>query len=142
MIRAAWVLGWVCVGVWSLVCAVVYGALDLVGGLAARNADAFSSDPQTVERIFGLFRFLQDASTSVVLVAWGVVSLAILAVPWLIAKLDRASRTAPPVRTGRLRPSPEGPGAVIDLGPDQYTVGPAPGPAPRPGALPRIRSRS
>lgn len=131
MSRLIWFVSWVVVAIWSLFCAVAYGLFDLVGGWMARNADAFSSDPQTVEWIFRLFSGLQSVSTAAVLVGWGAVSLMILGVPWLLDRMvGRAQvRTAPP-------PAWRGPGrdGVIDLAPDQYSVTPGPPGSPQAAA--------
>jgi hypothetical protein len=133
MRRVLWAAGWVGVFFWSLFAFAAYGLLDVTGGAFMRNADMFSSDPGTVEALFNLFSWIRGVSTSVVLVVWGVVSLAILAVPWAFDRL-----TAPPQPTGQVpqatRIRPDG---VIDLGPGDYSVGAAstgrPGPAPRIG---------
>lgn len=136
MRRLLWAFGWVAVAFWSLICALAYGLFDLVGRLFMRNADVFSGNPETVESIFKFFRFIRDFSTAGVLIVWAVTSLLILAVPWAFDKLmGPAGRGAMPVP----RPTPGspgyGPGGVIDLGPDQYSVGPQPGrPAPPAGS--------
>lgn len=134
MKRLLWFVAWLMVGAWSFVCAFAYGAFNLVGGLAARNADAFSSDPRTVEWLFTLFSWVKNLSTGTVTVAWALVSLAILFATWAATRLlggretQRPTWTPPPRRDG-----------VIDLGPDQYSVGPASRPMPTGTAgLPRI----
>ncbi|NNM73643.1 hypothetical protein [Enterovirga aerilata] len=133
MRRLLWAAGWVGVFFWSLFALAAYGLIDLVGGAFMRNADVFSSDPGTVEWLFNLFGWIRGFSTSAVLVVWGLVSLAILAVPWLFDRL-----TASPPQTGAFPPpSPAGRDGVIDLGPGDYTVRhPEPdrrGPTPRIG---------
>ena len=131
MKRLLWAAGWVGVFFWSLFALAAYGLVDLVGGTFMRNADAFSADPGTVEQLFNLFSWIRGFSTSAILVIWGLVSLAILAVPWLFDRLTVRTMqtttyaTQPPVmRDG-----------VIDLGPGDYSVrNPEPrqsGPAPR-----------
>ena len=135
MRRLLWAAGWVGVFFWSVFAFAAYGILDLIGGAFMRNADMFSADPGTVESLFNLFSWIRSFSTSAVLVVWGVVSLAILAVPWLFDRL-----TSPPP-TGQVQQGPRmRPDGVIDLGPGDYTVGsPASG---RPGPVPRIGPRS
>jgi hypothetical protein len=143
MSRLFWVLAWVGVGIWSLVAFLAYGVLDVIGSAAMRNADMFSSDPETVVWIFRVFSWLHGLSTSIALVVWGVVSLAILAVPWL---LDRMVGRTVVVRGGTVRTGT--PFArptrvdddVIDLAPDQYTVRPGPG-GPGNGPVPHIAPR-
>jgi hypothetical protein len=130
--RLLWFGAWTAVAIWSLFALVTYNLLDLAGSVAMRNADAFSTDPETVEWIFNAFSWMRGLSTSIALVVWGVVSLAILSVPWL---LDRIIGRPVVVRPGAPPPVAARDG-VIDLGPDQYTVrtdasgGRAPGPAP------------
>ena len=147
MSRVAWLFGWTAVAVWSLVCAAAYGLFDLVGRSLMRNADAFSGDANVVEGIWRLFSVLHGLSTWAVLVAWAIVSLLILAVPWALDRLLAApapgrATVRPTVRGGPFHSRDEG---VIDLGPDQYSVGPAGGvrkPAPHaPGPASRIALR-
>ena len=135
-----WLAAWVGVALWSVFCGAAYGVFNLVGGSLARNADLFSSDPQTVEWIFRAFSAIQSLSTGAVLVGWAVVSLMMLAVPWTLDRFARTGRLQATVptsgRPGWARPDREG---VIDLAPDQYSVGPGSpergvgpnGPAPR-----------
>jgi hypothetical protein len=117
-----------------------------------RNADAFSADPETVEWIWRVFSWLHGLSTSIALVIWGVVALAILAVPWLFDRLVGRStvlRTPPPWvqppmsnAAGPNGPMPRaGEDGVIDLGPDQYRVEPGEGRSSRGGSVPRIVPR-
>jgi hypothetical protein len=133
MSRLVWTFAWIGVAIWSLVAFLAYGVLDVIGSAAMRNADIFSADPETVEWIFRVFSWLHGLSTSIALVIWGVVSLAILAVPWL---LDRMVGRGVVVTGTNLHPGapfrrPED--GVIDLPPDQYSVRPSPssgGPVP------------
>lgn len=140
MSRLLWLFAWIGVGVWSLVAFLAYGVLDLVGSAAMRNADIFSSDPETVEWIFRAFSWLHGLSTSIALVVWGVVSLAILAVPWLLDRMvgRRVVMSAGTVRGGAPFGRPED--GVIDLAPDQYSVRPGPGPRDG-GSVPHIAPR-
>lgn len=137
MRRLVWTVAWVCVAVWSLFSAAAYGVFNLVGGWASRNADLFASDPQSVEWVWRIFSSLHSLSTGAVLVGWGLVSLMILAVPWV---LDRAAATSTARTTvmGDGRSHVRGDGAgVIELSPDQYSVGTPPraaGPASRTNA--------
>lgn len=124
MRRLVWTVSWVCVAVWSLFCAAAYGVFNLVGGWAARNADAFSSDPQTVEWVFQVLSWLHSLSTGAVLVGWGAVSLMILGVPWFLDRIAAGRvRGATVVRGGPTWAGGARDG-VIDLAPDQYSVGP------------------
>lgn len=133
MSRLLWVGGWITVGLWSLFAFAAYGVLDLAAGTAMRNADWFSTDPDTVEWLFRVFGWVRGASSSAILVVWGLVSLAILSVPWLFDRLvGRAQR--PP--HGGFAPSAR-PG-VIDLDPADYAVVRDP---PRAGPAPRIERR-
>ena len=114
MTRVLWVFAWIAVAIWSLVAFSAYGLLDLFGGLLARNADTLASEPGTVEWLFWITNGLKNIGLTAILLVWGLVSLAILAVPWTF--------TAPPARDPRF----------VELSPDEYrTVGtPAPGPGP------------
>jgi hypothetical protein len=135
MKRLLWAAGWVGVFFWSLFALAAYGLVDLVGGTFMRNADAFSADPSTVEWLFNLFGWIRGFSTSAILVIWGLVSLAILAVPWLF---DRLTVKTMPTTTYSTQP-PVMRDGVIDLGPGDYTVrNPESG---RPGPAPRIMPR-
>ena len=140
MRRVVWALGWAGIVVWSLVCALAYGFFELVGRLFMRNADAFSSDADTVESIFRAFSWVHGLSTWAVLVVWAFVSLMILAVPWVFDRMVGTSRPADPgARPGRpMGRGRAGPGNVIDLAPDQYRVRPEPGPGAAGGPAARI----
>lgn len=125
MSRLVWFFAWATVFVWSLVCAAAYGVFNLAGGWFARNADLFASDPQTVEWIFRVFSGLQTLSTGAVVVGWAAISLLVLAVPWLLDRLAGPALQAAPPRPPQgagWSPTPSRDG-VIDLGPDQYSVG-------------------
>ena len=151
MRRLVWAFGWVSVAIWSLVCALAYGLFDLVGRGMMRSSDAWSSSPETVEGIFKFFSFLHSFSTGAVLVVWAIVSLAILAVPWavdrMIGRMPAGAMPAPhpgfprQERQGRQERQEryDGPGGVIDLPPDQYSVGP--GGEPRRGGVPTVPPR-
>jgi hypothetical protein len=133
MSRLLWLGAWIAIVVWSLIAAATYGIVDLLGSTAMRNADAFSTDANTVEWIFNLFSWARGLSVSVILVVWGVVSLAILSVPWLFDRLV-ASQQPRPAAPGRAW---DGDGGVIDLGPNDYQVG---RPLDHGGQAPRIKS--
>lgn len=134
MTRLVWFAGWVAVAVWSLFAAAGYLFVDVLGGVAMRNADMFSADPETVEQIFTLLSWLHGLSTSIVLVVWGFVSLAILAVPWL---LDRVvGRRASAQQSAARRPD-----GTIDLAPGDYSVRPSSDAPRHAGPVPRIPPR-
>jgi hypothetical protein len=135
--RLLWFGAWTAVAIWSLFALLAYNLLDFAGGVAMRHADAFSTDPQTVEWIWRVFSWMHGLSTSIALVVWGVVSLAILSVPWF---LDRMIGRA--VTIHRTSPASMAPrDGVIDLGPDQYSVrNDRPGSTPD-GPVPRIQPR-
>jgi hypothetical protein len=96
MTRLAWALAWTAVAVWSLLAWAAYGLVGLFGGLLARGADLVSSDPGTVEAVFNGLSFLRDAGLGVVAVLWAVVSLAILAVPFVLSRARARVRAAQP----------------------------------------------
>ena len=127
MSRLIWVIAWFGIAIWSLVAFLAYGLVDALGSAAMRNADMFSSDPETVEWVFRVISWIHSLSTSIALVVWGVVSLAILGVPWLLDRM--VGRSSVVVRSGIIQPGapfrrPED--GVIDLAPDQYSVRPGP----------------
>ncbi len=117
MRRVLWFFGWAGVAIWSLFSFAVYGIVNVIGEAAMRNADMFSDDPETVEGVWKLFSWLHSLSTSVTLVIWGLVTLAILSIPWLF---DRLSVQARPVG-----PTPRPPDGIIDLPASDYVVHPA-----------------
>lgn len=145
MRRLVWAFGWVSVAIWSLLCALAYGVFDLVGRLVMRSADAFSSTPETVEGIWKVFSFLHSFSTGAVVFIWALVSLMILAVPWLFDRMVGSvpPGTMPAPHSGQHGGAgPHGGPGVIDLAPDQYSVT-QPGQAPSgPSQTPRIPPRS
>ena len=124
MTRLLWAFAWIVVAIWSLVAFSAYGLLDLFGGLLARNADTVASDPSTVEWVFWLTNGLKNLGLTAILVVWGLVSLAILAVPWTLSRLAG----------GAAAPVPRDP-RFVELSPDQYRVVGTPGPEPRPGRM-------
>ncbi len=133
MSRLLWIGGWVSVALWSLFAFAAYGVLDLATGTAMRNADWFSTDPETVEWVFRALGWVRGASNSAILVVWGLVSLAILSVPWLFDRLVGRAERAPLRRAG-----PAARPGVIDLDPADYAVVREP---PRAGPAPRIERR-
>lgn len=132
MSRLLWIFVWIAVALWSLFAFSAYGLLDLFGGLVARNADAFGGAPELVEWLFWLFNGLKNLGLTAILIVWGLVSLALLAVPWLFDRI-----------VGRPTPSsPRRDAGFIDLAPDQYRrFDPPPGSPRREGPVPRIESR-
>lgn len=134
MRRLLWAAAWVGVFFWSVFALLAYGLVDFVGGTFMRHADVFSTDPGTVESLFNLFGWIRGFSTSAITVVWGLVSLAILAVPWLF---DRFARSAVVVQGGDTYGRAPARDGVIDLGPGDYSVrdpaSRAAGPAPRIG---------
>jgi hypothetical protein len=93
--RLAWALAWTAVAFWSLLAWAAYGLVGFFGGLLARGAELVSSDPGTVEFVFNSLSFLRDAGLGVVTVVWAVVSLAILAVPFVLSRAKARVRAAP-----------------------------------------------
>jgi len=94
--RLAWALAWTAVAFWSLLAWAAYGLVGFFGGLLARGAELVSSDPGTVEFVFNSLSFLRDAGLGVVTVVWAVVSLAILAVPFVLSRAKARVRAAQP----------------------------------------------
>ena len=136
MRRFVWAFAWASVAIWSLFCAVAYGVFNVVGGWATRNADMFASDPQTVEWIWRVFSWIHSLSLGAVTFGWGVVSLMMLAVPWLFDRLVPIDVRAQGRGAPGWAPPPTRDG-VIDLAPDQYSVRPGATAAPVPRVTPR-----
>ena len=111
MIRLFWVLAWTAVAVWSLFALAAYGLIDLFGGLAARNADSFATDPNAVEWLFRVLNGLRNVGLAAVLIVWGAVSLAILAVPFALSRLARMQQPPPEPRPNTQIVYPPRPGA-------------------------------
>lgn len=111
MRRLLWLVAWFAFGIWSLLAWGVYGVVKLFGGLAARNADAFSQDPKTVEWLSWAFNALAGLGLAAVLLVWGLVSLAILGVPWILSRL--AGRPSRPEMQTIYPPRPDQP--VIEM---------------------------
>jgi hypothetical protein len=120
MKRLLWILAWIAVAVWSLFAWGAYGLLDLFGGLASRNADVVTSNPETVEWLSWGLSTLSGLGLAAIVVVWGVVSLLILAVPAAASLiLGRASpsqrqpqwpmREVNPGATGGYPPAPNNP---------------------------------
>jgi hypothetical protein len=134
MRRLFWILAWAGVALWSLVSFGAYGLLDFLGGVVARNADAFGGEPETVEWLFWFLSGLKNLGLTAIVVIWGIGSLCLLAVPWLIDRLvgggPAPGQPVPPREAG-----------VVELAPGEYRRfdGP-PGPS-RPGPVPRIEPR-
>ena len=123
MTRLLWFFAWVAVAIWSLVAWSAYGLVDLFGGLAQRNADVVTGHPESVEWLAWTLGWLQSLGQTAIMAVWLMVSLAILAVPFILSRL--AGRVHP-ASYGRA----PGQGRVLDLSPDQYSSGasrPSPG---------------
>jgi hypothetical protein len=127
MTKLFWILGWIGVAIWSLLALGAYGLVDLFGGLLARNADVVGGQPEAVEWLAWILNGLKGLGLAAIVVVWAVVSLGILAVPWLFSRLARTGATRP----GQVRYSRPHDPRVVDLGPGQYRVDPnAPPPGP------------
>lgn len=145
MRRAVWLAAWAGVAIWSLFCAAFYGVVNVIGGWFARNADMVSSDPQVVEWTWRVLSAVHSLSTSAVLVGWGLVSLMILAVPWLLDRLASPGPGGPAMRVtrGPFRPGagPTRDDGVIDLAPGDYSVQPQPHGMGSGGSVPNVKPR-
>jgi hypothetical protein len=97
MRRALWVLAWIGVALWSLFAWGAYGLLDVFGGIAARNADVVTSQPEAVEWLSWALSTLKGLGLAAIVVVWGLVSLLILAVPAVAGLFLRRSQPEPSV---------------------------------------------
>jgi hypothetical protein len=95
-----WVIAWLCVGLWTAVTALGYWVVSALTGFAANNADMVGGDAETVEFINWLALLLQSAGEIAAVILWAIVSLAILGVAWVIARLTgRPSQLQPPFKS-------------------------------------------
>lgn len=97
MRNIVWVIAWVCVGLWSAVAALGYWLLNALTGFAANNADKVGGDAETIELVNWLALFLQNVGEIAAVILWAVISLAILAIAWVISKLT-GGNTGPGVQ--------------------------------------------
>ena len=114
MKRLIWIVAWISVAVWSLFAWGAYGLIDVFGNMAAGNADVVSN-PEAVEWLSWSLRVLRGLGLAAVIGVWAFVSLVILAVAWVLARLV-GRREHPAMVTG-YRPTtthldhrPNGPG--------------------------------
>jgi hypothetical protein len=139
MSRLLWFFGWAGTAVWSLFALAAYGLVDVLGTSAMRHADTFSQDPETVEWLFRMFSWGRGLSVSVILVVWGVVTLAILSVPWLFDRLAGSPRPLAYPPGTPVSQAPMSRDGVIDLSPGEWSVKNGPG---RPGSsVPQVPPR-
>ena len=85
MTRVLWFFALTVVGLWTLLAWGVYGLIGFFGDTAARNADVVTSHPAIVEWLSWGVSALRNVGLAAVLLVWGVVSAAILAVPTLLS---------------------------------------------------------
>lgn len=96
MRKVVWALAWISVAVWSLFAWGAYGLLDFFGNVAARNADIVTGHPETVEWLSWALATLRSLGLGAIVFVWGAISLVILAVAALIARVVSPARTARP----------------------------------------------
>jgi hypothetical protein len=110
MRRIIWGIAWLAVAVWSLVAWGSYGLVDLFGDVAVRNADVVTGHPETVEFLSWSLAFLRSLGLFAVVTVWAIVSLIILGVATVLARIlgARVPRAAQPdwQRTVVTRPLP------------------------------------
>ncbi len=101
MKNIVWVIAWLCVGLWSAVAAIGYWLISALTGFAASNADKVGGDAETVELLSWLALLMQNVGEIAAVIIWAVISLAILAVAWVITKLTgvAGSGIQPPFKT-------------------------------------------
>jgi hypothetical protein len=87
MRRLIWILGWIVVAIWSLVAWGSYGLLNVFGDIAARNADLVTNVPEAVEWLAFAVTSLQGLGLAAIVVVWAIVSLLILAVSAVLARI-------------------------------------------------------
>ncbi|QIG51975.1 hypothetical protein G5V57_32300 [Nordella sp. HKS 07] len=93
MKNIVWIIAWLCVGLWSAVAAVGYWLINALTGFAANNADKVGGTAETVELLNWVVLLLQNVGEIAAIIIWAVISLAILAVAWVITKLTGVAGT-------------------------------------------------
>ena len=92
-----WTLTGLVLALWSLVAWIIHGLVGVAGGIVASNADILPADPLLIEWA----SWLASAGTGVgewlVVAVWGLVSLVLLALGFVITKL--LPRLTPPRAT-------------------------------------------
>jgi hypothetical protein len=82
-----WTLTGLVLALWSLVAWIIHGLVGVAGGIVASNADIIPADPLLIEWA----SWLASAGTGVgewlVVAVWGLVSLVLLALGFVITKL-------------------------------------------------------
>jgi hypothetical protein len=91
-----WVIAWLCVGLWSALVALGYWLIDVLTGFAANNADKVGGDAETAEFINWFALLLQNIGGIAAVILWAVISLAILAIAWIITRLAPGSSSPQP----------------------------------------------
>ena len=87
MRRIIWGIAWLAVAVWSLAAWGSYGLVDLFGDVAVRNADVVTGHPETVEFLSWSLAFLRSLGLFAVVTVWAIVSLIILGVATVLARI-------------------------------------------------------
>lgn len=82
-----WIVTAVLLGLWSLTAWIIHGLVSIAGNLVATNADLLPADPLLIEWA----SWLASAGTGVgewlVVAVWAIVSLILLALGFVAAKL-------------------------------------------------------
>jgi hypothetical protein len=98
MTRVLWIFALLAAALWTLLAWGVYGLISFFGETAARNADMVTTHPAGAEWLAWGFSALRNVGLAAVVVVWGVVSAAILAVPTLLSLALRALGSGQMVR--------------------------------------------
>lgn len=85
----AWILAGVALAVWSALAWAVHALVGFAGGVAGRNADLATSDPQTVEWLFEAARLATGLGEFAVIGVWGLGAVLILLAPAAISFIAR-----------------------------------------------------
>ena len=90
-----WIIAAVALAVWSALAWAVHALVGFAGGVAGRNADIATSDPQTVEWLYEAARLATGLGEYAVIIVWALGAIVILLAPMaasMIARLRGAAR--------------------------------------------------
>ena len=100
MRKLVWGIAWLFVALWTGLAALGYWLIDVLTAFAANNADKVGGDAEMTEFINWFALLLQNIGGIATVILWAVISLAILAIAWVLTRLAPASSSPqPPIRS-------------------------------------------
>ena len=97
MKKLIWGLTGFALALWSLVAWIIHGLVGVAGGIVASNADILPADPLLIEWTSWLASAGTGVGEWVVVAVWGLVSLVLVALGFVVTKL--LPRLSPPRAT-------------------------------------------